>query len=158
MYELIYRFNSKCVRKKKKHANSKWILRISAVLSNDDIISSKQGLKTGVKNDIFWSEIGSGFREPGGIPQPRIPRSPILRTWKESAYPPGIMLGVLLVCAIPMGIPTILRSKYQGKITLETLFKFFLFFLDGFNKLVSQSFDILHQNKKIACRIDRVNL
>ena len=63
-----------CVRKKKKHANSNWILRISAVLSNDDIISSKPGLKTGVKNDIFWSEIGSGFREPGGIPQPRIPR------------------------------------------------------------------------------------
>ena len=23
------------------------------------------GLKTGVKNDIFWSKIGSGFGEPG---------------------------------------------------------------------------------------------
>ena len=68
------------------------------------------------------------------------------------------MLGVLLVCAIPMSVPTILRSKYQGKITLETLSKFFLFFLDGFNKLVSQSIDILHQNKKIVCGIDRVNL
>ena len=29
----------------------------------------------GVKNDIFWSEIGSGYREPGGTPPPRIPRS-----------------------------------------------------------------------------------
>ena len=28
-----------------------------------------------VKNDIFWSEIGSGFGELGGTPPPRIPRS-----------------------------------------------------------------------------------
>jgi len=54
---------------------------IVAVLSNDDIISSRPclktgpGLKTGVKSDIFWSEIGSVFGEPGSIPQPRIPRS-----------------------------------------------------------------------------------
>ena len=35
------------------------------------------GLKTGVENDSFWSEIGSGFGEPGSIPlpPPRIPRS-----------------------------------------------------------------------------------
>ena len=33
------------------------------------------GLKTGVENDIFWSEIGSGFGEPGGTSPPRIPRS-----------------------------------------------------------------------------------
>ena len=26
------------------------------------------GLKTGVKNNIFWSEIGSGFEEPGDTP------------------------------------------------------------------------------------------
>jgi len=50
-------------------------LLFSAVLSNDEIISSRPGLKTGVKNDIFWSEIGSGFGEPGGTPPPRIPRS-----------------------------------------------------------------------------------
>ena len=25
------------------------------------------GLKTGVENDIFWSEMGSGFGEPGSI-------------------------------------------------------------------------------------------
>ena len=35
-------------------------------------------LKTGVKNDLshsFWSEIGSGFGEPGGTPPTRIYRS-----------------------------------------------------------------------------------
>ena len=27
------------------------------------------GLKTGVENEIFWSEIWSGFGESGGTPQ-----------------------------------------------------------------------------------------
>ena len=31
------------------------------------------GLKTGVENNIFKSEIGSGFGEPGGTPPPKIP-------------------------------------------------------------------------------------
>ena len=54
--------------------------------SNDDIISAYSrsqngcgfwipGMKTGVENDIFWSEIGSGFGDPGGTPPSRIPRS-----------------------------------------------------------------------------------
>ena len=84
MYEGIYRFNSKRVRKKEKYANSKWILGnlfcCCSNLSNDDIISERPGLiigmdfrgaprlKTGMKNDIFWSEIGSGFGERGGTP------------------------------------------------------------------------------------------
>ena len=84
MYEGIYRFNSKCERKKEKYANSKWILRnlfcCCSNLSNDDIISERPGLrigmnfrgepglKTGVKNDNFWSKIGSAFGEPGGTP------------------------------------------------------------------------------------------
>ena len=34
------------------------------------------GLKIGMeKYDIFWSEIGSGFVEPGSTSQPRIPMS-----------------------------------------------------------------------------------
>ena len=38
-------------------------------LSNDRIISAKRpGLKTGLENDIFWSEIGCGLGEPGGTP------------------------------------------------------------------------------------------
>ena len=32
-------------------------------------------MKTGVEDGMFWSEIGSGFGEPGGTPPPRIPRS-----------------------------------------------------------------------------------
>ena len=36
------------------------------------------GLKTGVKNDNFWSKIGSAFGEPGGTPPPKIPEMPPL--------------------------------------------------------------------------------
>ena len=44
------------------------------------------GLKAGVENYIFWSEIGSGFGEPGGTPPPRIPRStPSPGRWKSEA-------------------------------------------------------------------------
>ena len=43
VYELIYRFSSKRVRKKEKYVNSKWIFRTffgcCSNLSNDDIIS-----------------------------------------------------------------------------------------------------------------------
>ena len=35
----------------------------------------RSGLKTGVENGMFWSEIASGFGEPGGTPPPRIQRS-----------------------------------------------------------------------------------
>ena len=36
---------------------------------------SEAGLKTGVENGMSWSEIGSGFGEPGGTPLQIIPRS-----------------------------------------------------------------------------------
>ena len=52
VYEGIYRFNSKRVRKKEKYANSKWILRnlfcCCSNLSNDDIISERPGLRIGM--------------------------------------------------------------------------------------------------------------
>ena len=35
----------------------------------------RPGLKTGVGNGIFGSEIGSGFGDVGGTPPPNIPRS-----------------------------------------------------------------------------------
>ena len=35
----------------------------------------KPGLKTGVGNCIFWSEIGSGFGDAGGRPPPKIQMS-----------------------------------------------------------------------------------
>ena len=48
-------------------------------LSNDVIISaygfSRPGLKTGVQNYIFSSEIRRGFRETGGTAPSRIPSS-----------------------------------------------------------------------------------
>ena len=42
----------------------------------------RPGLKTGVENGIFWSEIGSGFGDAGGTPPPKIPRS--------TPHPPGL--------------------------------------------------------------------
>ena len=35
----------------------------------------RPGLKRGMGNGIFWSEIGSGFGDSGGTPPPKIPRS-----------------------------------------------------------------------------------
>jgi len=35
----------------------------------------RPGLKMGVGNGIFWSEIGSGFGDAGSTPPPKIPRS-----------------------------------------------------------------------------------
>ena len=35
----------------------------------------RPGLKTGMGNGIFWSEIGSGFGDAGGTTPPKIPRS-----------------------------------------------------------------------------------
>ena len=66
-------------RKKEEYANSKWIWRIFCLhsnLSNDDIIFFlKARSEKGCGKLHFWSEIGSGFGEPGGTPPPRIPRS-----------------------------------------------------------------------------------
>ena len=42
------------------------------LVSNDHIMSQRPGLKTEVKNVIFWSEIRRGFGEPGDIPPSRI--------------------------------------------------------------------------------------
>ena len=44
-------------------------------------------LKTGVENNIFWSEIGSGFEEPDSTLPPRIPRSsPPRRCFLKSIF------------------------------------------------------------------------
>ena len=89
VYERICCFKSKWKRNREKYANSKWIIRIffcwRSDLTNDDIISAQVRLKKGMNfwaqgengcgNDIFWSEIGSGFGESGGTPPPRIPRN-----------------------------------------------------------------------------------
>ena len=62
------------------------------------------GLKTGVENDICWSEMGSGFGEPGGTPPPRIlpllppPPPPSLGGLIE--FLQNHKSGVLLFCAM----------------------------------------------------------
>ena len=42
---------------------------------NNETISQTPGLKTGVNNDILWSEMESEFGDPGGTPPTRIPWS-----------------------------------------------------------------------------------
>ena len=88
VYKRILSFQIQMGRKE-KNANSKWILIFFFMflfyinLSNNDIISWRQGLKSGIearsvsgrKNDIFWPEIGSRFGEPKGTPSPKIPMS-----------------------------------------------------------------------------------
>ena len=79
VYKRICRFNSKWGRKKEKCATIKWILRnlfcYFSNLSNDDKISWRPGLKTGMKSANFWSELGSGIGELGSTPPPGIPRN-----------------------------------------------------------------------------------
>ena len=69
------------------------------------IISLRQGLKTGLKNEIFWSEIGSGFGEPGGTPPPRIPWSTPLPLGIER----DILVGPFTDCT-----NCLLQAKRQG--------------------------------------------
>ena len=42
---------------------------------DDDKISWRPGLKTGMKSANFWSELGSGFGELGSTPPPGLPRN-----------------------------------------------------------------------------------
>ena len=71
VYERIYQFNSKWVRKKEKRGTFRKgfeeFFSLCSNLSKDKIISAlRPSLKTVVENYILWSEIRSGFREPGG--------------------------------------------------------------------------------------------
>ena len=61
---------------------------------------ARPGLKTGAKNDILWSEIGSGIGEPGGTSPPRIFKSspsPRAQRWLYA------MLTILLFLIHPIG-------------------------------------------------------
>ena len=83
-YKRICLFNSKLIVEKEKCP--KYIIRaefyqfLCSLLMRERSRSENgyeflsPGLKTDVENGIFWSEIGSGFGEPGGTPLPRIPR------------------------------------------------------------------------------------
>ena len=88
-YKRICLFNAKWKLEKEKYP--KYIIRaefyefLTSLLMRSVITMQQRsengygfqrpGLKTGVENGIFWSEIGSGFGDPGSTPLPRIPRS-----------------------------------------------------------------------------------
>ena len=56
----------------------------------------RPGLKTGVENDIFGSEIRAGFGVPGGTPPPRFPRSTPSREQNSLKTSCTFLLPVLL--------------------------------------------------------------
>ena len=64
----------------------------------------RSGLKTGVENYIFWSEVGSGFGEPGGTPPLRIPKS---------TFPLRVRLRILLFQNIPKNPISLLYSHFH---------------------------------------------
>ena len=80
-YKCFCLFNSKRIVKKEKYPKKIYIIRAEFLTSAlmGRLITLQQrsengygfygrGLKTGVENGMFWSEIGSGFGEPGGTP------------------------------------------------------------------------------------------
>ena len=84
VYGGIYRFNSKWVRKREKYADSKWNLKnlfcccfnqgnddnfLDARSDENEYEFYRLGLKTGVKNDIIWSEIRPGLENRAAHPQ-----------------------------------------------------------------------------------------
>ena len=50
----------------------KWCIVQTQARSEMGYRFSGSGLKRGMKNNIFWFEIGSGFWEPWGTPRPKI--------------------------------------------------------------------------------------
>ena len=83
VYELNYRFKFQMIKKEKEICKFEMDFKKSLCwCSNQSNFSSENGsgflrwgLKMGVENDIFGSEIGSGFGVPGSIPPPRFLRS-----------------------------------------------------------------------------------
>ena len=60
---------------------------------------------------IVWSEIGSGFGNPGGTPPPRIPRStPPPHPWWEQITPSEICIGST---PVPLWVPYQYWSRYE---------------------------------------------
>ena len=80
-------------------------------------------MKTGVYNDIFWSEIGSGFGEPGGTPSSRIPRSTHPGAWNRLDLSYAVLLylqmrsGAVTICMKNPVIPG--RSQMERFIPVE---------------------------------------
>ena len=84
MEVFIVSINSKWVKRKEKYANSTWIKKsfffYCSNLSNDDVISSRPGLKTSAKNDFLFiwntvrisreNRVASPHQEFPGVPAP----------------------------------------------------------------------------------------
>ena len=67
------------------------------------------GLKTGVQNDMFWSDTGSGLGEPSGTHQQEFPRvSPGFTIYCSNVI--SVLIIVLCRSQQRFGIPTF--SKY----------------------------------------------
>lgn len=81
-------------------------------------------MKTAVENDIFWSEIWSGFGEPDGTPMPRIPRSAPSR-W-DSYKPAAVVVSGLLMLAILITVlpvhKTLFSTSAKPNPSLHTVF------------------------------------
>ena len=73
VYERIYFFDSKWEKKERQICEFEMDFKKSFFVAV--LILKGQIWKRVWKNDIFWSEIGSGFGKPGGSPPPRIPKS-----------------------------------------------------------------------------------
>ena len=71
------------------------------------------GLKTGVEDFIFWSETGSGFREPGGTPDQEFP-----------GVPPGVACQRLF----PLVHSFVLYKKYRFPTVKSALLPLFYIF------------------------------
>jgi len=61
----------------------------------------RPGLKTGVGNGIFWSEIGSGFGDTGGTPHQKFQRVPLYKVYR---YVPPQRVWFLSRFGLKMGI------------------------------------------------------
>ena len=83
VYKLNYRFKFQMIKKEKETCEFQMDFKKSLCwCSNQSNFSSENGpgflrwrLKMGAENDIFGSEIGSGFGVPGGTPPLRFLRS-----------------------------------------------------------------------------------
>ena len=65
-------------------------------------------LKTGVKSDMFWSEIGLGFGEQGDTPPPRIPRRNPRASSSKSSFIPNLKMIEMIILK---GKTTTVRSN-----------------------------------------------
>ena len=104
VYERIFLFQFQMSKKERgmRIRNSFLLLFYS---KQSDYLTARPGLKTGVKNDIFWSEIGSGFKEPDRPPPPTIQLEQKAEFEKEKVASPSKQ---------NVKLPKLVLTKYNG--------------------------------------------